>query len=89
VLLSAMRRAAAEALWRAGGFASLYVHALAKHQTLNAELCRTFCIRRSAMGDASFLRLSDWRDGLGEPLLRCDVRGTRAPECFRGWAFFF
>jgi len=29
------------------------------------------------------------RDGLGEPLLRSDVGGTRAPECFRRWAFFF
>src|SRR5713101_7289383 len=43
-----------------------------KHRTPNAEL---LCIGRSAMGDARFLRPSEWRGDLGEPLLRCDVGG--------------
>ena len=43
---------------------------------------RTFCIGRSAIGDASFLRPSDSREGLGEPLLRCDVGEPVLPNAF-------
>ncbi len=69
-----MRRGAAEALWRAEDFASLYLHARrnAKHPTPNFLYW--------AIGDerCKFLQWAEWRADLGELLLRWHLGGTRA-----------